>query len=908
MKTLTILFTSIFWLTAILAWSQNDLEITEAKYENYDPDEMFDWTNVAYSVYPISQLRPLSTSAKIKNLGVNAVSDVYLEVVLSDGEGLETIYLSNTIEIAAGDSTILEVEEFTPPNAVGAYVLSFTVYPTNDDNPENNSAVQSFEVSISEIARDSGSIEEGFTTTGNGEFRAGPAFQFTAPAEIHCMGVALSDLSELNAEFNIQLYDGTFQDSEPLAETNPGIALADIVNVPGSGESVFTWLFVEDGPYTVEENNALLPMFKYDGSGPAPIIGTSGYVPAQTNFLFVGEENTYYYSHDTYMVRLGLSEEFCMNQIMGESEYITVSGNVYHDVNCNEVMDPGENVISNRLIYNEDGIPKAYSNLEGNIAFYDVAGVEHLYFAETLPGFTTNTNTVYSEESTEITDVNFGYCAENEMADFGVNITSVGEPPRPGFPVDYEVCVSNYGTAASSIEVVFNFSNMLNASVIDADGGTVNENSIVWNMEDFGLFQTHCFSVSMQVAVGTPAGTILNPIATVQPAPPVFDVNVHNNEHSFVHEVVAAYDPNDKTVDYPVVNHTEIETGEGAELEYLIRFQNNGNFYATFVRVEDELPDLLDISSIEMIHASHDYELIFHEDQKVEWYFDNIMLPDSTTDEPGSHGHIHFRISTIPDVNLEDVITNSASIFFDFKDPVITEPAVTTFIDCSEGSLSILGVEPVCPGEALVLTTNRPEFDMLWSTEFSTISSPDFNFNAPDEPVEVTVLATHAVCTLSTSVVVPVIDIPETEISVEGSLLVATPGVSYTWYLDDEMIDWATEQSIVPLENGTYFVEVEYENGCIGTGELHFQSVGINDLNQADILLIPNPAGDFTQLILPEGKWQVSMIDVSGKLIFSEDQIVVNRYNIPLTQLAPGLYFVSVQSEEKRMVRKLVVE
>src|SRR5690606_19996484 len=203
-----------------------------------------------------------------------------------------------------------------------------------------------------------------------------------------------------------------------------------------------------------------------------------------------------------------------------------------------------------------------------------------------------------------------------------------------------------------------------------------------------------------------------NPVVSVDAMPnPTADIDLSNNVHSFSHEVVAAYDPNDKLVDQPVVNFTEIEVGEGVELQYVIRFQNTGNFFATNVRVEDVLPELLDVNTIETIHASHDYELVIHPNNMVEWVFEDIMLPDSTTNEAESHGQIHFKINTVPEITLENVIENSASIYFDFKEPVVTEPAVTTFMDCSEGSLDVLGQLAVCSGESLILTANRTDFE-----------------------------------------------------------------------------------------------------------------------------------------------------------------------------------------------------
>lgn len=585
-----------------------------------------------------------------------------------------------------------------------------------------------------------------------------------------------------------------------------------------------------------------------------------------------------------------------------------VSGKVFLDQDCDGVMNNDDVVVANLPVF-RDGQLMAQSNIIGEYSGLIELNQNVVLTLDSLAGFTYDSHTVFSEEVETITGLDFAVCPSGTVVNLAAIVSPVGLPPRPGFPVEYTTCVYNYSTDQTDAVLTFDISDMLDVQVLEADGGVVNGNEISWSLSNMEVFGVTCFDLTFQVIQGTPPGTMLNPEVLVEVSPdPASDIDLSNNAHSFSHEVVAAYDPNDKTVDKPVVNFTEIEEGEGTELQYVIRFQNTGNFFATNVRVEDQLPGLLDINTIETLHASHEYEMVIHPNNMVEWVFNDIMLPDSTANEPESHGQIHFSINTVPDIALEDVVENVASIFFDFKEPVITEPAITTFIDCSEGSLSVLGIEPVCPGEELTLTTNRPEFDILWTSEFSTISSPEFNFNAPGESVEVTVIATHPVCTLSTTIIVPVSEIPETEIVVEDNQLVATSGVSYSWYLDGELIDWATEQWIVPFENGTYTVEVEYDNGCIGTGELLFQSVGINDLVQEDILLVPNPAGEFTQLVLPEGNWLVSMTDVSGKLIFSKDKVTVNRFDIPVGHLAPGLYFVSVQSRENRMVRKLVVE
>jgi hypothetical protein len=52
--------------------------------------------------------------------------------------------------------------------------------------------------------------------------------------------------------------------------------------------------------------------------------------------------------------------------------------------------------------------------------------------------------------------------------------------------------------------------------------------------------------------------------------------------------------------------------------------------------------------------------------------YDNINLPDSTSDEPGSHGEFNYTIRLKNTTNIGDTILNSASIYFDYNLPVKT--------------------------------------------------------------------------------------------------------------------------------------------------------------------------------------------------------------------------------------------
>jgi hypothetical protein len=96
-----------------------------------------------------------------------------------------------------------------------------------------------------------------------------------------------------------------------------------------------------------------------------------------------------------------------------------------------------------------------------------------------------------------------------------------------------------------------------------------------------------------------------------------------------------------------------------------------------------------------MLNASHSYTVQFLDGNIIKWRFENIQLPDSGSNEPGSHGHVQFRLHTTNTPTIGQVIENRANIYFDFNEPVITNTAINTFVapngveELSNGTFSI---------------------------------------------------------------------------------------------------------------------------------------------------------------------------------------------------------------------------
>ena len=147
---------------------------------------------------------------------------------------------------------------------------------------------------------------------------------------------------------------------------------------------------------------------------------------------------------------------------------------------------------------------------------------------------------------------------------------------------------------------------------------------------------------------------------------------------------VASYDPNDKQ-GFPRGTGESGQIEKNTALEYLIRFQNTGTSFANTVLIRDTIDtSVLDLSSIRAGSSSHDYSFFISENGTINFLFEDIMLLDSTTNEPESHGFVKFKINQKPDLPIGTIIENSAGIYFDFNEPVITNYTLHTIGELTE--------------------------------------------------------------------------------------------------------------------------------------------------------------------------------------------------------------------------------
>lgn len=182
--------------------------------------------------------------------------------------------------------------------------------------------------------------------------------------------------------------------------------------------------------------------------------------------------------------------------------------------------------------------------------------------------------------------------------------------------------------------------------------------------------------------------------------------------------VSGSFDPNDKK-GFPIGVGQSHNILPNTKLEYLVRFQNTGTDTAFTVVVVDTLDVHLDLFSVQAGAASHDYKVTIEEGNILRWEFENILLPDSNRDELGSHGFLSYEVQQADNLENGTIIENSASIFFDFNDPIFTN---TTFHQVQRN----LGLELIIPPES-------PENPVFPVHVFPNPSSGTFSFEFEDQ-------------------------------------------------------------------------------------------------------------------------------------------------------------------------------
>ncbi len=361
----------------------------------------------------------------------------------------------------------------------------------------------------------------------------------------------------------------------------------------------------------------------------------------------------------------------------------------FQDSNENGLYDNDEIPLPNQLFVLQPSVNPTFTKKEGYVYFFVENGVYQLTTEPTtLWELTTpSTYNITVTENSELSTYYFGFKPTRILPRVEPQISA--PLTRCSRRVTYWLTCINTGTTIANGIVSLESDELMELYSMNLSPNNIDGQKITWSISDLPPGAEHKIKVKFQIPDFNSIGEILQTQATVQ----LFNDSqelVSSKTTNYNSEVLCSYDPNDKLARSNLLGQSEFAYLADTIL-YTIRFQNTGNDVAFNIRIEDTLDKKLDWTTFHPITASHDYRTeLNRETGLATFYFDDIMLPDSTTNERESHGFVMFGIASLENLEDKTEVDNTASIFFDFNPPIITNTAVLTLIEQVETDIEVL--------------------------------------------------------------------------------------------------------------------------------------------------------------------------------------------------------------------------
>lgn len=373
----------------------------------------------------------------------------------------------------------------------------------------------------------------------------------------------------------------------------------------------------------------------------------------------------------------------------------TLTGNLYGDLNANCAMDTAEASIGNvqmKLTQSGSFVGYAWTDVFGFYYFdvppgiYTIEVVPDASFPITCPGSLAHTTTVLA--STTTTE-NFAVdCGSLDVAAFGVAVSGIAF--FPGVTNQMYPVTASLGPDCSTTPVPGEFMLVLDplvsyagpyssypgpSSIVTAATGDTLKWTVA-DVTDIGYYGYLDFPFMYTTNVTATIGDTVHFTAIILPM--VGDIDPGNNIYECSYIVGNSYDPNSKEVSPRGDGPSGFIPANTPSLEYTINFQNMGTAPAHNIFILDTLDANVDVATLHIITSSHLMTTTMMPGNILKFNFSNIMLADSASNEPMSHGFVKYSIAPVAGLTPGDQIMNTAHIYFDFNPAVVTNTAINT--------------------------------------------------------------------------------------------------------------------------------------------------------------------------------------------------------------------------------------
>ncbi len=358
------------------------------------------------------------------------------------------------------------------------------------------------------------------------------------------------------------------------------------------------------------------------------------------------------------------------------SNLTSLQSHTFYDINQNQIKDNDEPNYNDTPVLIEPGSLAFFPNTANGSVFIVEPG-NYTATYQAIPGWELTTDSASYFLSLTENETDTIYFGIYPLQSASEQLAYINAPPaRCNEIIAFDISTKNLGTTITNGTLWLEVDNNVSAvDFIDVPDITVPPNRYGWNFTD--LYPSQTFS--RQISIGIPGppdfplGDLLNFDAYAQ----YNDVNGAHVSPLFEYhtEVQCSFDPNDKLVNPDRTDEFEENyTLFDESLFYTVRFQNTGNAVAYDVFIKDTLDANLDWSTFQLLGSSHIDKLVttMDNDGILTFDFQNIFLPDSTSNFEASNGYVSYLIKPLSGLIEETVIENSAGIYFDLNPPVIT--------------------------------------------------------------------------------------------------------------------------------------------------------------------------------------------------------------------------------------------
>jgi|GEM_PF-6391841 len=359
-----------------------------------------------------------------------------------------------------------------------------------------------------------------------------------------------------------------------------------------------------------------------------------------------------------------------------------IQGDIFYDANQNGIRDSLE-VGLDRIGAVLDQAPLyEFGQIDGHYKFALSAGGYILTYQEDSLWRLTTQDESYNinipvNPLVSIENLDFGFFPAVDKPDLQTSITSGFT--RCNTIVPFWIETINQGTQMNEGSLTFNMPSSVELDSFNIEPDQViADTSFIWNFSPIFFDEKFSVRAFLKMPPATSIGDTLSFTATTSFNDTTNDTLVVN-DYTYLSELRCAYDPNDKLVN-PNRPGEENYTLFEERLEYTIRFQNTGNDTAFNVQITDTLNINLDWATFRPLSASHPFVYTRKENGAITFDFNNIMLPDSNVNLIGSQGFVKFQINPNSDLPENLVIENTAHIYFDFNDAIVTNTISNTMV------------------------------------------------------------------------------------------------------------------------------------------------------------------------------------------------------------------------------------